>query len=99
MKRRPARNGAAAPAGGPPPRPRNPSTPHPRRGPPPPPTGGAGRRPRPPGRGLPYLRAASGLGLEPGAVVVRDGLIAAFEDADADAVIDAAGGARTPGCR
>ena len=52
----------------------------------------AGQLLRPPEDGLPYLREPSTLTLEPGAVSVRDGVIAAFEDdAGADVVIDAAG--------
>jgi imidazolonepropionase len=48
--------------------------------------------------GLPYLRDGNAQRLEPGAVAVRDGVIAAFEDdPGADVVIDAAGGAVLPG--
>jgi imidazolonepropionase len=53
---------------------------------------------RPPEDALPYLRDGNALTLEPGAVTVRDGAIAAFEDdPGADVVIDAAGGAVLPG--
>jgi imidazolonepropionase len=52
----------------------------------------------PPEPGLPYLRSARGLRLEPGSVTVRDGVIAAVDDDPAaDVVIDAAGGAIVPG--
>jgi imidazolonepropionase len=52
----------------------------------------------PPEPGLPYLRRADGLRLEPGSVTVRDGVIAALEDDPAaDVVIDASGGAIVPG--
>ncbi len=58
----------------------------------------AGQVLRPPEDGLPYLRDASGLRLDPGAVAVHDGVIAAFEDdPGADVVIDAGGGAVIPG--
>jgi imidazolonepropionase len=52
----------------------------------------------PPADGLPYLRDASGLRLEPGSVAVRDGRIAALDDdPGADIRIDATGGAILPG--
>jgi imidazolonepropionase len=52
----------------------------------------------PPEDGLPYLRDASTLSLRPGAVTVRDGVIAALEDdPGAAARIDARGGAVLPG--
>jgi imidazolonepropionase len=52
----------------------------------------------PPESGLPYLRRAGDMRLERGSVTVRDGVIAAVDDApDADLVIDAAGGAVVPG--
>jgi imidazolonepropionase len=52
----------------------------------------------PPEPGLPYLRRAHDLRLEPGSVTVRDGVIAALDDdPGADVVIDAAGGAVVPG--
>jgi imidazolonepropionase len=57
----------------------------------------AGQVLRPPEDGRPYIRDAAGLTLEPGAVSVRDGLIAGFEDGEAEVVIDAAGGAVIPG--
>jgi imidazolonepropionase len=58
----------------------------------------AGQVLRPPEDGLPYLRRGNDLRLEPGAVTVRDGLIAAFEDDPAaDVIIDARGGAVLPG--
>jgi imidazolonepropionase len=58
----------------------------------------AGQVLRPPEDGLPYLRDAATLRLEPGAVSVRDGVIAAFEDdPGADVVVDAVGGAVLPG--
>jgi imidazolonepropionase len=53
---------------------------------------------RPPEDGLPYLREASHLRLDPGSVTARDGLIVAFsDDASADVVVDAKGGAVIPG--
>jgi len=52
---------------------------------------------RPAQDGLPYLREPSSLRLDPSSILVRDGAIAAFEDGDADVVIDAAGGAVIPG--
>jgi imidazolonepropionase len=58
----------------------------------------AGQVLRPVEAGLPYLRDGNALTLEPGAVAVRDGVIAAFEDdPGADVVLDAAGGAVLPG--
>jgi imidazolonepropionase len=52
----------------------------------------------PPEPGLPYMRRARDLRLEPGSVTVRDGMIAALDDdPDADIVIDAAGCAVVPG--
>jgi len=52
----------------------------------------------PPEDGLPYVRDAAGMRLEPGSVTVRDGAIAALEDdPGADEVIDVAGGAIVPG--
>lgn len=58
----------------------------------------AGQLLRPAEDGLPYLRDPSGLRLAPGAISVRDGAIAAFEDdPGADVVLDAAGGAVLPG--
>ncbi|HEY7074522.1 MAG TPA: imidazolonepropionase [Solirubrobacteraceae bacterium] len=58
----------------------------------------AGQVLRPPEDGLPYLRDPNALTLQPGAVTVRDGVIAAFEDdPGADVIIDAAGGAVLPG--
>jgi imidazolonepropionase len=52
---------------------------------------------RPAEDSAPYLRRAA-FTSDPGSIVVRDGLIAAFEDdAGADIVIDAAGGAVIPG--
>jgi imidazolonepropionase len=52
----------------------------------------------PPEDGLPYVRRAADMRLEPGSVTVRDGVIAALDDdPGADLVIDAAGGAIVPG--
>jgi imidazolonepropionase len=52
----------------------------------------------PPEDGLPYVRRAADMRLEPGSVTVRDGVIAALDDdPDADLVIDAGGGAIVPG--
>jgi imidazolonepropionase len=52
----------------------------------------------PPEPGLPYLRDADRMELEPGSVTVRDGTIAALDhDPGADLVIDATGGAVVPG--
>jgi imidazolonepropionase len=52
----------------------------------------------PPADGLPYLRNASGLRLEPGSVAVSGGRIAALDDdPGADVRIDATGGAILPG--
>jgi imidazolonepropionase len=52
----------------------------------------------PPEPGLPYLRRARDLRLEPGSVTVRDGVIAALDDdPGADVVIDASGCAVIPG--
>ena len=51
----------------------------------------AGQVLRPPEDGLPYLRSANALRLEPGAVLVEDGVIVALEDdPGADRVIEAA---------
>lgn len=61
---------------------------------------GAAQVMRPPQDGLPYLRhdRAAELTLEPGAVTVRDGLIAALEEDDgAEVAIDATGCALLPG--
>jgi imidazolonepropionase len=59
---------------------------------------GAGQVLRPPEDGLPYVRRAAEMRLEPGSVTVADGVIAALDDdPDADLVIDAAGGAIVPG--
>jgi imidazolonepropionase len=55
----------------------------------------AGQVLRPASDGQPYLRRAELLS-EPGAVAVRDGVIAAFEAGDGE-VIDARGGAVVPG--
>ena len=52
----------------------------------------------PPEDGLPYLRRAGDLRLEPGSVAVSGGVIAALDDDPAaDVVIDASGGAIVPG--
>jgi imidazolonepropionase len=52
----------------------------------------------PPEDGLPYIRDAARLRLEPGSVTVENGVIVALEDdPGADVVIDAAGGAIVPG--
>jgi imidazolonepropionase len=52
----------------------------------------------PPEDGLPYVRDASALRLEPGSLTVEDGVIVALEDdPGADEVIDAAGRAVIPG--
>jgi imidazolonepropionase len=52
----------------------------------------------PPEDGLPYVRRAAGMRLEPGSVTVEDGVIVALDDdPGADVVIDAAGGAIIPG--
>jgi imidazolonepropionase len=52
----------------------------------------------PPEDGLPYLRRAGDLRLEPGSVTVSGGVIAALDDDPAaDVVIDASGGAIVPG--
>jgi imidazolonepropionase len=52
----------------------------------------------PPEDGLPYVRDAARLRLEPGSVTVENGVIVALEDdPGADVVIDAAGGAIVPG--
>ena len=61
---------------------------------------GAAQVLRPPADGLAYLRhdRAAEMALEPGAVSVREGRIAALEeDADAELMIDASGGAVLPG--
>jgi imidazolonepropionase len=59
---------------------------------------GAAQVLRPPEDGLPYVRRASEMRLEPGSVTVEDGVIVALdEDAGADRVIDLAGGAIVPG--
>jgi imidazolonepropionase len=52
----------------------------------------------PPEDGMPYVRRAGDMRLEPGSVTVEDGVIAALDDDPAaDLVIDAAGGAVIPG--
>jgi imidazolonepropionase len=52
----------------------------------------------PPENGLPYVRRAAEMRLEPGSVTVEDGVIVALEhDPGADQVIDAAGRAVIPG--
>jgi imidazolonepropionase len=52
----------------------------------------------PPEDGLPYVRRAAAMRLEPGSVTVEDGRIVALEDdPGADVVIDCAGGAIVPG--
>jgi imidazolonepropionase len=56
----------------------------------------AGQVLRPASDGQPYLRRPE-FTSEPGAVAVRDGLIAAFEPDVSDVVVDAAGGAVVPG--
>ena len=52
----------------------------------------------PPEDGLPYVRHAADMRLEPGSVTVEHGRIVALDDdPNADLVIDAAGGAIVPG--
>jgi imidazolonepropionase len=52
----------------------------------------------PPEDGMPYVRRAGDMRLEPGSVTVEDGVIAALDDdPGADLVIDAAGAAVIPG--
>jgi imidazolonepropionase len=60
---------------------------------------GAAQLLRPPEDGLPYLRhdRAAELSLEPGSVCLRDGLIVALDEDDAELAIDASGGALLPG--
>jgi imidazolonepropionase len=59
---------------------------------------GAAQVLRPPEDGLPYIRDASALRLDPGSVTVEDGVIVALEDdPGADEVIDATGRAVIPG--
>jgi imidazolonepropionase len=59
---------------------------------------GAAQVLRPPEDGLPYVRHASEMRLEPGSVTVEDGVIVGLEDdPGADRIIDAAGGAIVPG--
>jgi imidazolonepropionase len=59
---------------------------------------GAAQVLRPPEDGLPYVRRASEMRLEPGSVTVEDGVIVALEhDPAADRVIDLYGGAILPG--
>jgi imidazolonepropionase len=59
---------------------------------------GAAQVLRPPEDGLPYVRRASEMRLEPGSVTIEDGVIVALEhDPAADRVIDLYGGAILPG--
>jgi imidazolonepropionase len=59
---------------------------------------GAAQVLRPPEDGLPYIRRAGDVRLDPGSVTVENGLIVALDDdPGADVVIDAAGGAIVPG--
>ena len=52
----------------------------------------------PPEEGLPYVRHAAEMRLEPGSVTIEDGVIVALEDdPGADEVIDATGRAVIPG--
>jgi imidazolonepropionase len=58
----------------------------------------AGQVLRPPEDGLPYVRHASEMRLEPGSVTIEDGVIVALEDdPGADRVIDLGDGAIVPG--
>jgi imidazolonepropionase len=58
----------------------------------------AGQVLRPPEDGLPYVRHASEMRLDPGSVTVEDGVIVALDDdPGADRVIDLQGGAIVPG--
>jgi imidazolonepropionase len=59
---------------------------------------GAAQVLRPPEDGMPYVRRAADMRLDPGSVTVEDGVIVALEhDPDADQVIDLYGGAILPG--